>query len=74
MLILLSIVCFIIAAYAFLAAFIAAHIWLAATILLRLSEGRYVRAVLWSCVLAFFVNIDAILVPLIHSRKSLAMH
>ena len=35
-------------------------LWLAATILLRLSEGRYVRAALWSCVLAFLVNIDAI--------------
>jgi type I restriction enzyme R subunit len=32
---------------------------LAATILLRLCEGRYIRAALWSCVLAFLVNIDA---------------
>jgi hypothetical protein len=49
----------IIAAYAFSAAFIAVQIWLAATILLRLSEDSYVRAALWSCVLAFLVNIDA---------------
>jgi hypothetical protein len=30
----------------------------AATILLRLSEGSYVRAALSSCVLAFLVHID----------------
>ena len=60
MLLLFSLFCFIIAGFAFFAAFIAVQIWLAATILLRLSEGRYVRAALWSCVLAFLVNIDAI--------------
>jgi hypothetical protein len=43
-----------IAPKAFFAAFIAVQIWLAATILLRLSEGRYIRAALWSCVLAFW--------------------
>jgi hypothetical protein len=55
-LILLSIICFVIAGYAFFAAFIAVQIWLAATILLRLTEGRYVwAAALWSCVLALLV-------------------
>ena len=56
---LLALFCFVMAGFAFFAAFIAVQIWLAATILLRLSEGRYVRAALWSCVLAFLVNIDA---------------
>jgi hypothetical protein len=60
MLLLLSLFGFVIAGFAFFAAFIAVQIWLAATILLRLSEGSYVRAALWSCVLAFLVNIDAI--------------
>ena len=60
MLLLFSLICFIIAAYAFFVAFIAVQIWLAATILLRLSEGRYVRAAVCACVLAFLVNIDAI--------------
>jgi hypothetical protein len=59
MLLLFSLFCFIIAAYAFFAAFIALQIWLAAAIVLRLSEGSYVKAALWSCVLAFLVNIDA---------------
>jgi hypothetical protein len=58
---LFSLFCFIVAAYAFFAAFIALQIWLAATILLRLTEGRYIRAALWSCVLAFLVSIDTIL-------------
>jgi|RhiMetStandDraft_4_1073278.scaffolds.fasta_scaffold598213_1 hypothetical protein len=56
---LFSLFCVIIAGYAFFAAFIAVQIWLAATILLRLCEGKYVRAALWCCVLAFLVNIDA---------------
>ena len=60
MLLLLALFCFVIAGFAFFMAFIAVQIWLAATILLRLCEGRYVRAALWSCVLAFLVNIDAI--------------
>jgi hypothetical protein len=46
MLLLLSLFGFIIAGFAFFTAFIAGQIWLAATIFLRLSEGRYVRAVL----------------------------
>jgi hypothetical protein len=61
MLLLFSLICFIVAGYAFFAAFIAVQIWLAATIVLRLCEGKYVTAALWSCVLAFFVNIDTIL-------------
>jgi hypothetical protein len=56
---LFALFCFIIAGFAFFAAFIAVQIWLAATILVRLCEGRYIRAALWSCVLAFLVNIDA---------------
>ena len=60
MLILFSLFCFTIAGASFFVAFIAVQIWLAATILLRLSKGSYVRAALWSCVLAFLVNIDAI--------------
>jgi hypothetical protein len=32
---------------------------LAATILLRLTDGKYVRAALRSCVLAFLLNINA---------------
>ena len=58
-LLLFSLFCFVIAGYAFFVAFIAVQIWLAATILLRLCEGKYVRAVLWSCVLAILINIDA---------------
>src|SRR5262245_21168133 len=46
----LALFCFVIAGFAFFAAFMAVQIWLAATILLRLSEGSYVRAALWSCV------------------------
>jgi hypothetical protein len=50
---LFALFCFAIAGFALFAAFIAVHIWLAATILLRVSEHSYVRAALWSCVLAF---------------------
>jgi hypothetical protein len=60
MLILFSLFCFIIAWAAFSVAFIAAHIWLVATIVLRLCEGKYIKAALWSCVLAFLIHIDAI--------------
>ena len=49
---------FAIAAYAFVVVFVAAHLWLAATIVLRLGEGNYVRAVLWGCVLVWLVHID----------------
>ena len=61
MLLLLALFCFIVAGFAFFAAFIIVQIWLAATILLRLSEGSYVRAVVWSCVLAFLVHVDAVI-------------
>jgi hypothetical protein len=60
MLLLLSLFGFIIAGYAFFAAFIALQIWLAATIVLRLCERKFVKAALSSCVLAFLVNIDTI--------------
>jgi len=50
---LFALLCFVLAGLAL--ALIAAHIWLAATILLRLCEGKYVRAALWSCVFAFLV-------------------
>jgi hypothetical protein len=53
---LFALFCFVIAGFAFFAAFIAAHSWLAVAILLRLSEGSYIRAALWSCVLAFLVS------------------
>ncbi len=52
---LFAMLCFAIAAYSFFVVFVAVHIWLVATILLRLSEGSYVRAALWSCVLAFLM-------------------
>ena len=52
---LLAMTGFAIAVYSFFVVFVAVHIWLAATILLRLCEGSYVRAALWSCVLAFLV-------------------
>jgi hypothetical protein len=54
---LIALFCFIIAAYSFFVAFVAAQIWLAATILLRLCEGKFVRAALWACVLAFLVSL-----------------
>ena len=59
MLLLLALFCFVMAGFAFFAAFITMQLWLAATILLRLCEGKYVRAAVWFCVLAFFVHIDA---------------
>lgn len=57
MLLLFALLCFIVAGFAFYVAFIAAQIWCAATILLRLCEGRYIRAALWSCVLGFLVSL-----------------
>jgi hypothetical protein len=58
---LLAMLCFAIAAYSFFVVFVAVHIWLVATILLRLCDGKYIRAALWSCVLAFLINLDTIL-------------
>jgi hypothetical protein len=57
---LFAMLCFAIAAYSFFVVFVAVHIWLVATILLRLCEGKYVRAALWSFILAWLVNLDAI--------------
>jgi uncharacterized YccA/Bax inhibitor family protein len=53
--ILFALFCFVMAGFAFFAAFIAAQIWLAATILLRICEGSYIRAAIWSCILALLV-------------------
>ena len=55
---LFALLCFAIAVPALLVAFVAAHIWLAATIVLRLGAGAYVRAALWCCVLAALISID----------------
>jgi hypothetical protein len=52
--------CLAIAAYSFFVVFVAVHIWLAATGLLRLLEGKYIRAALWFCILAWLVHIDVI--------------
>ena len=52
---LFALFCFVVAGFAFFAAFIAVQVWLAATILMRLYERSYVRAALWSCVWAFSV-------------------
>jgi hypothetical protein len=43
---------------AFWVVVVSAHIWLLATILMRVCEGIYVRAVVWSCILAWLVYID----------------
>ena len=50
--------CFAIAGPALFAGFIAAHVWLAATILLRLCTGAYVKAGLWLRLLAALVYLD----------------
>jgi hypothetical protein len=50
---LFAMLCFAIAAYSFFMVFVAMHIWLVATILLRLCERKFIRAALWSSVLAY---------------------
>ena len=60
---LFALLCFAIAGSALVAAFVAAHVWLAATIVLRLFAGEYVRAVLWFCILASLVHIDVSWLP-----------
>jgi hypothetical protein len=50
--------CFVVVLYSVVVVFIAVQIWLAAQIALRLCEGKFIRAALWSCVLAFLVHID----------------
>jgi hypothetical protein len=47
---LFALFCFTMAGFAFFAAFIAVQIWLTATILLQLCEGKFVRAALWLCI------------------------
>jgi hypothetical protein len=61
---LLALLGFAIAGPALLVAFVAAHVWLAATILLRLGAGHYVRAALWLCILAALISLDCQLVSL----------
>lgn len=61
---LLALLCFAVAGPALVVAFVALHVWLAATIVLRLIAGAYVRAVLWGGVLAALFHIDCQLVSL----------
>lgn len=44
-------------------AFVAAHVWLVAVVVQRLCAGAYVRAALWSCILAALITIDMAAVP-----------
>jgi hypothetical protein len=60
---LLALLGFAIAGPALLVAFVAAHVWLATTIVLRLCAGAYVRAALWCCILAALVAIDVSCAP-----------
>ena len=55
---LFAMVCFAIMTVAFAIAYICAHIWLIATIALRLSEGQWFRAMAWTCILAVLIYID----------------
>jgi hypothetical protein len=54
---LFAMLCFAIAAFSFFVAFVAAHIWLAATVILRLLEGKFLQAASWSCLLAFLISL-----------------
>ena len=49
---------FAIAIFAFSFAYFCAHIWLIATVLLRLSNGQWFRASGWSLVLGLLIAID----------------
>ena len=60
---LFALVCFAIAVPALLVAFVAAHAWLAATVLQRLGAGAYLRAALWLCVLAALIAVDVSCAP-----------
>jgi hypothetical protein len=51
MLLLFSLFALLIAALSFFAAFVSLHIWLVATFITRLAEGKFIRAALWLCVL-----------------------
>ncbi len=64
---LFALLCFVIATPALLAAFAAAHVWLAATVLLRLGAGAYVRAVLWFCALVYLIAFDVSCVTPAHA-------
>ena len=56
--IIFAIVCFVIAAVSFSIAYACAHIWLIATLLLRLCEGKWIRAGWWALLLALLIHID----------------
>jgi hypothetical protein len=60
--IIFSMVMFAISAISFVVVFVALvmsiQLWLAATIALRLVEGAYIRAALWSCVLTPLLSVD----------------
>jgi hypothetical protein len=54
--------CLVIAALAFSVAIIAAHLWLLATIVLRLLDRKWWRAGMWGCVLIFLLYVDGTVV------------
>ena len=60
---LFALLCFAIARPALVVAFVAAHVWLAAAILLRLGAGQYVKAALWFLILAALVSVDVSCAP-----------
>jgi hypothetical protein len=53
-----AMVCFAIMTVASTVAYICAHIWLVATIALRLAERQWFRAMAWTCILAVLIYID----------------
>jgi hypothetical protein len=60
---LFALLCFAIAVPALLAALVAAHVWLATTIVLRFLAGAYVRAALWFGVLVVLICIELAVAP-----------
>jgi hypothetical protein len=67
---LITFIGFAIAVPALLVAFVAAHLWLAATIVLRLGTGQYVRAALWFYILGTLVTFDIGLASAAPARAS----
>jgi hypothetical protein len=53
-----AMVCLTIMVFAFSIAYAALHLWAISTLLLRLMEGRWIRASGWMLVLALLVAID----------------
>jgi hypothetical protein len=47
--------------YSIVAIFVVLQIWLAATIMLRLSEKKFIRAAIWACCLSYLIYIDVLL-------------